>query len=395
MKGIFSLLLVFCISSLCMCSAFENRNQAGQSFNVVSYGAKGDGNTDDSNAFLKAWKDVCGTTRGNPTLIIPQDKQFMLQPLKFQGPCKSQTINVEIRGTIIAPKSRKSWKWVDSDSESWIVFSHVRGLVISGKGTIDGQGSSWWNDVGEGHRPTALRLLECENIKLSGLRHINSPKNHLSITSCTGALIFNLQMTAPKDSPNTDGIDISSSKHIVIQKSVISTGDDCVAINSGSQFINITDVYCGPGHGISVGSLGKGGCYATVEDVYVRNITFTGTTNGARIKTWVGGSGYARKITYEDIRLFGVKNPVIIDQHYDALQGLNKAVKVSDVTFRNIAGTADDEKAIELNCDRIGCTKIILENIKITGLHGKPISAACNNVQGSSSSCTPKVPCLT
>lgn len=107
-----------------------------------------------------------------------------------------------------------------------------------------------------------------------------------------------------------------------------------------------------------------------------------------------GGSGYARNITYEDIKLFGVKNPVIIDQQYDALQGESNAVKVSDVTFRNIEGTANDKEAIDLNCDRIGCTNIVLENIKITGLDGKKISASCNHVQGSSSSCTPNVPCL-
>ncbi|PNX59142.1 polygalacturonase, partial [Trifolium pratense] len=63
-------------------------------------------------------------------------------------------------------------------------------------------------------------------------------------------------------------------------------GDDCVAINSGSKFINITNVNCGPGHGISVGSLGKNGEYSTVEEVYVSDIIFTRTTNGARIKTW-------------------------------------------------------------------------------------------------------------
>ncbi|XP_050892428.1 probable polygalacturonase At3g15720 [Lathyrus oleraceus] len=318
----------------------------------------------------------------------------MLQPMKFQGPCKSKTINVEIMGTITAPKNRKSWKWDNKDSESWIAFSHVNGLVISGKGIIDGQGSSWWKDVGEGDRPTALRIVGCENIKLSGLRHINSPRNHLSISSSTGALISNLHMTSPQNSPNTDGIDISSSTHIVIQQSVISTGDDCVAINSGCEFINITDVYCGPGHGISVGSLGKGGSYASVENIYVKNITFTGTTNGARIKTWIGGSGYARKISYEDIKLFGVKNPIIIDQQYDPYQGESKAVKVSDVTFRNFEGTADDEAAIELKCDRIGCTKIILENIKIVGLHGKKVYASCKYVEGSCSSCTPNVPCL-
>ena len=27
-------------------------------------------------------------------------------------------------------------------------------------------------------------------------------------------------------------------------------GDDCIAINGGSSFINISDITCGPGHGI-------------------------------------------------------------------------------------------------------------------------------------------------
>jgi len=36
----------------------------------------------------------------------------------------------------------------------------------------------------------------------------------------------------------------------------------------------------------SVGSLGKNGVHDTVEQVYVRNCSFTNTQNGARIKTW-------------------------------------------------------------------------------------------------------------
>jgi len=47
-------------------------------------------------AFVKAWNDVCGTTQGTPTLIIPEGKTFLLQPLSFQGPCKSTTIQVEV-----------------------------------------------------------------------------------------------------------------------------------------------------------------------------------------------------------------------------------------------------------------------------------------------------------
>jgi len=39
---------------------------------------------------------VCGTTQGTPTLTIPEGKTFLLQPLSFQGPCKSTTIQVEV-----------------------------------------------------------------------------------------------------------------------------------------------------------------------------------------------------------------------------------------------------------------------------------------------------------
>ncbi|XP_058746754.1 probable polygalacturonase At3g15720 [Vicia villosa] len=398
MKDLFPLFLVFVIASHWLCF----RLVGAIDFNVVNYGAKGDGLTDDSIAFLKAWQAVCVTTRGTPTLIIPQHKTFMLQPLSFQGPCKSTTINVMIMGTITAPKNPKNWKWVNNDDdESWVKFDGIDGLVINGGGKIDGKGAPWYR---QSNRPTALRFLKCDNLKLIGpLTHINSPKNHISITSCNGALLSRLHIISPENSPDTDGIDISTSTNIHVEKSTISTSDDCIAINSGSKLINIVGIKCGFGHGISVGSLGKDGKYATVEEVHVRNVTFKGTTNGARIKTWAGGSGYARNITYEDIILIGVKNPIIIDQHYDAYNILNnarkvdrgsKAVKVSDVIFRNNHGTTISKDAIKLDCDVIGCTNILLEDINITSLDGEIPHASCNNAQGSCISCNINVPCL-
>lgn len=67
---------------------------------------------------------------------------------------------------------------------------------------------------------------------------------------------------------------------------------------------------------------------------------------------------------------------------------------MSDVTFSGFKGTANEKDAIELNCARIGCTNIVLENINIAGLGGEKSSASCNNVQGSCSSCNPNVPCF-
>jgi len=67
---------------------------------------------------------------------------------------------------------------------------------------------------------------------------------------------------------------------------------------------------------------------------------------------------------------------------------------VSDVTFSGFRGTVNEKDAIELNCARIGCTNIVLEDINIAGLGGEKPSASCNNVQGSCSSCNPNVPCF-
>ncbi|GAU48423.1 hypothetical protein TSUD_405530 [Trifolium subterraneum] len=384
-------MLVIVSPSLCSKTGKPN---IPNTFDIVKYGAKGDGHTDDSNAFLKAWEAACSSTKGTPILIVPAGKIFMTQPVTFHGPCKSETINVMIRGTITAPQNREHWKSDSNDHDSWITFNHISGLVVNGGGTLNGQGASWWDKKDASNRPTALRFLGCDNVKHGPLTHFNSPRNHISVTGCDGVLISNVNLIAPETSPNTDGVDISSSTKVFIEHSTISTGDDCVAINSGSKFINITNVKCGPGHGISVGSLGKHGECATVEEVYVSHIIFTRTTNGARIKTWEGGSGYARKITYDNITLIGVKNPVIIDQQYNALESVGRGVKISDVTFRNFRGTTKDKKAIELNCARIGCTNVVLEEINITSLNGNRPSSSCSNVQGSCYSCNPTVTCL-
>lgn len=48
-------------------------------------------------AFLKAWKDACEETQDIPTLLIPENKTFMLQPVTFTGECSSSTINVKVK----------------------------------------------------------------------------------------------------------------------------------------------------------------------------------------------------------------------------------------------------------------------------------------------------------
>ncbi|URE01690.1 Glycosyl hydrolases family 28 [Musa troglodytarum] len=78
-----------------------------------------------------------------------------------------------------------------------------------------------------------------------------------------------IKISAPGDSPNTDGIHIANSANIQVSNSVIGTGDDCISIGSGCTNLTIFRVLCGPGHGISIGSLDKNAGEKDVIGLYV------------------------------------------------------------------------------------------------------------------------------
>lgn len=67
---------------------------------------------------------------------------------------------------------------------------------------------------------------------------------------------------------------------------IVCAGDDCISIQTGCSNVYIHNVNCGPGHGISIGGLGKDNTKACVANITVRDINMHNTMNGVRIKTW-------------------------------------------------------------------------------------------------------------
>ncbi|GAA0159116.1 hypothetical protein LIER_38797 [Lithospermum erythrorhizon] len=192
---------------------------------------------------------------------------------------------------------------------------------------------------------------------------------HLSFDHCENVVAANLTVRAPKESPNTDGIHVTSTQNIKIQNCIVGTGDDCISIVSGSKNVQAFNIECGPGHGISIGSLGKDHAKANVSNVYVKHATLHNTTNGVRIKTWQGGLGYANNIKFEDVVMMNVTNPIIINQNYCDKEGpcqeQKNAVQVENVVYKNIRGTSASEVAMDFNCSK----SIPCENIKLNSIH--------------------------
>ncbi|XP_026400240.1 polygalacturonase-like [Papaver somniferum] len=277
-------------------------------------------------------------------MIIPGGRTYFLTPLTFKGHCESANILVKVDGNIVAPESPDAWNGLDV--HLWISFKEVNGLTISGGGTIDGRGKKWWDQSCRYHpgpgctklAPTVLRFLQC---------------------------------------------------------------DDCISIGDHIDDIHIDNINCGPGHGISIRSLGINGGEAKVQDIRVTNSHFRDTTNGMRIKTYQGGNGYAKDFYFKNLNFDTVSNPIIIDQYYCAVAGAcppqNTAVQIKNVTYEHFTGTSATQAAVVQNCSQaIPCTELTFNNIQLSpAKRGEPVKSVYINAHGERAGLLrPKIPCL-
>lgn len=125
-------------------------------------------------------------------------------------------------------------------------------------------------------------------------------------------------VSSPAESINTDGLHISGCTNVSVTNSRIGTGDDCVSLGDGNTQITVRNVNCGPGHGISVGSLGGRLDEKPVDGITIQNCTLNGTSNGVRVKTWADEPGTIpiSNLLFEGIIMINVQTPIVIDQEY-------------------------------------------------------------------------------
>ena len=198
---------------------------------------------------------------------------------------------------------------------------------------IDGSGAKWWGPAEEARRkkpgytlprPNLIVLTGCRNLRVENITIKNSPKFHLVPTDCDGVIISNVTITAPEHAANTDDIDPTVCRNVLITKCWIDVGDDNVAIKSGRKVegrefgcenITVTDCTFLHGQRTSIGSETSGG----VRNVQVRNCTFEGTENGIRIKLQRGKGGVVENVSYSDITMKDV-DPADSGLDIDALR---------------------------------------------------------------------------
>ncbi|KAL4589118.1 hypothetical protein LXL04_002020 [Taraxacum kok-saghyz] len=344
--------------------------------NVKDHGAKGDGIVDDTQAFADVWDMAC-SSKVESKIIIPDEISALLRPINLGGPCHSK-ITLQISGSIVAPNNPDVWN--GNDTHKWLYFHNMDHLTVEGGGTINGMGQQWWTSSCKidpkqpcRHAPTAITFHRCNNLIVKNLMITNGQQMQMAFTNCDRVSVSHISVFAPSESPNTDGIHISSSTNVEIKDTTVRTGDDCISIVSNSSKVNIRRIVCGPGHGISIGSLGKSGTCDQVYDVNVEGAILSNTENGVRIKTWQGGNGFVRNVKFENVWMENVSNPIIIDQYYcDSNKPCpNKtcAVNVENISFVNIRGTSASKEAIRFACSDVSpCEGLYLEDIYLVSV---------------------------
>ncbi|KAL6968690.1 galacturonan 1,4-alpha-galacturonidase [Sarracenia purpurea var. burkii] len=390
-------------------TSYNSNNNSSGIFDVRTFGAMGDGITDDTEAFKTAWDTACQVESGH--LLVPSGYSFIIQSTIFTGPCQRGFV-FQVDGTLMPPDGPDFWPQ-NCSRRQWVVFYRINDMALQGGGLFDGRGekcviANTYNQgingttlPGSCDSPIAIRFFMSTNLTVKGLRIKNSPQFHFRFDNCRNVKIASIHITAPASSPNTDGIHIENTNNVEIYDSVISNGDDCISIGSGCYDVDIRNITCGPSHGISIGSLGNHNSRACVSNVTVRDTAIKQSANGVRIKTWQGGHGSVSGIRFSNVRMEGVRNPIIIDQFYCLSRycaNQTSAVLVSDIVYSNIKGTYDVRSPpMHFGCsDSVPCTNITLSDVELLPARGEMVlDPFCWNAYGDFQTLTiPPVSCL-
>ena len=278
-----------------------------------------------------------------------------------------------------------------------ISATNVTDAAIMGDGTIDGRGYakllgkdfSWWEMARRAEPKDDLyfstRLLvasHADGLVLYRITLHNSPNFHVSVNQTNGFTAWGVHLLTPVDKKldarNTDGIDPGTSTNVTIAHSWIDNGDDNVAIKANVQHMSVLDNHFYTGHGMSIGSEATGDAFILVD-----GLTEDHTTSGIRIKSNVTRGGYDHDLTYKNICMRGVQNPIAISPYYtnQTTEGFvdpgYKGTRIPDykkILLENIYSETQGDVLIagidDAHRTEITLDGVFVRGIQASGVHG-------------------------
>ncbi len=352
-----------------------------RSFNIESYGAVGDGQTMNTAAFKRA-VDACSEAGGG-TVVVPPGL-WLTGPIELKS---NINFHVSRGAIVLFSRNHSDYPIIKSPTRGFVVASPVYGfdrenVAITGSGLLDGSGLTWrpvkkakvtssmWKELtgsggvvtddgtiwwptkaaadGAGYlrelksrkdkkdltaedfipardfmRPMLLLLSKCKHVLVDGVTLQNSPSFAMYPDRCEDVVVRNVKVNNEYWAQNGDGIDIASSRNVLVYKCTVTAGDDGICMKSsgkrpdGAALKNIVIADCVVYHahgGFVMGSNTDGG----MEDISVRNCDYIGTDIGLRFKSARGRGGVVRDIYISNIYMKEIVHEAILfDTYYE------------------------------------------------------------------------------
>ena len=371
---------------------------------VQTYGAKGDGATKDTAAIQSAI-DAC-EKKGGGTVHLKAGT-YVSAPIVLKS---NITLQLDKGATLLGSPDHADYPPKEEfklpDAQPLIGATGAENIAITGEGTIDGNGKSWWDEARSTHdhgilgnhpRPKLVIFDHCKHVRVEGVTVQNSPMWQLVPYYSDDVTIRNVRILAPYPSPNTDAIDPFSSSNVLIEHVYSDTGDDNVAIKSGpinspgpdapSTNITIRDCTFMHGHGVSVGSELSGGA----QNILAERIHFEGTDNGIRVKANRDRGHDVSHLVFRDLDMKNLKYAIIVSEYYpkvlppegDTAQPVTRLTPhFHDIVIENVTATGIGMAGAIVGLPESPVENVVLRNVKIEAKTGMTLGYADVNATG-------------
>jgi polygalacturonase len=347
-----------------------NSSLTAKTFNVLDFGAAGDGATLDTAAIQRAI-DTAASDDGQ--VLIPGGRKFLIATLDLKG-----GIDFHLDGELVISTNQS-----DYASDGVITASNAANLRITGSGNISGQSLSfmtgyeatneWW--LFKEWRPKMFVLTGCTNLVVRDISFGDAPFWGLHMLGCKNVLVDNLTVKNRLDVPNDDGIDPDHCRDVEIRNCHLTCGDDAIVIKSTRQMKDF-----GPCASIRVHD-----CVIRTQDAGLKIGTeTTGDIHSIlfeRCKIFSGSRGLCIQLRDEGC----ISNVIFRDIQFTSRYfsnpwwGRGEAISLTaiprlpttklgtmrDIQFQNIAGQV--ENSVRIN----GTANSIIQNVRLENVRVK------------------------
>lgn len=343
-----------------------------RTFDITQFGAK-PGGGDSRPAIQDAI--AAATAAGGGRVVVPAGEWFSAGPVHLRSRidfhvAKGATLLFSPDPAHYLPTVLTRWEGTEVHTYSPLIYAfEVEDVAITGEGVIDGNGASefltWHGPLqtedmdrlrrmgvdgtpaaqrvfGEGThlRPPLIQFFRAQRVLLEDYTLLNSPfwVNHLVYTD--HATVRRIKVDSHHG--NNDGIDVDSSRHVLIEHCWFRTGDDSVVVKAGrdrdgrevgrpSEYVVVRHNDMGGEDGIALGSEMSGG----VRHVYFTDNILRRGSAAIRFKANLDRGGTVEHIRVRNMTVESFDTLFWFQLNYPGLLGGGHPATYRDIVFEN------------------------------------------------------------